>query len=281
MAVAPNKIVTPQAIITGTGTTFGPIPANANYDVPTSTAPVLAARAGGARLTRVWACLGSGARVASDCQLYGVKAGVFRLLRVLAVPLLNVPANNVLAIDPLDFGFSDSFPLFLAPGEALAMAVSVAQAALLVRAEGGAYWDATMPTPAQSNSIITPQAPITGACKLGAAGVGDYTTPGNTVALLAGQPNGARITKIQAVPAATTVTSDCELYAFDGVNNRHIRSIAVPVVAIAAGNLAAIPPLDFGFSEANPLYLGPNEGLNVAVSKAQTALIVRCEGGAY
>ena len=131
-----------------------------------------------------------------------------------------------------------------------------------------------------ANSIVTPQTPIAGRAKLTVANT-NYDAPTNAVQVLAGQTNGARITRVQAIPAATTVASDCQLYGYDGANYRHIKSVAIPVVTISAGNTSAISPIDFGFSDSNPLVLGANEQLMAAVSVNQTSVHVRAEGGAY
>lgn len=131
-----------------------------------------------------------------------------------------------------------------------------------------------------ANSIITPQTPIAGKAKLTAANT-NYDAPTNAVQVLAGQTNGARLTKVTATPAATTVASDCQLYGYDGTNYRHIRSVPIPAQTISTGNTAAINPVDFGYSDASPLTLAANEQLMAAVSVTQTAVHVRAEGGAY
>lgn len=131
-----------------------------------------------------------------------------------------------------------------------------------------------------ANSIITPQTPIVGKAKLTAANT-NYDVPTNAVQVLAGQSNGARLTRVQAVAAATTVASDCQLYGYDGTSYRHIKSVAIGAQTISAGNTSAISPVDFGFSDANPLILGANEQLMAVVSVAQTSVHVRAEGAAY
>jgi hypothetical protein len=55
----------------------------------------------------------------------------------------------------------------------------------------------------------------------------------------------------------------------------------MPAQTINAGNTTAILPVDFGYSDSNPLILGANEQLMAAVSVAQTSIHARCEGGAY
>src|SRR5690349_17339420 len=111
-----------------------------------------------------------------------------------------------------------------------------------------------------ANSIITPQTPIVGKAKLTAANT-NYDVPTNAVQVLAGQTNGARLTRVQAIAAATTVASDCQLYGYDGTSYRHIKSVAIGAQTISTGNTAVISPVDFGFSDSNPLILGANEQL--------------------
>jgi hypothetical protein len=131
-----------------------------------------------------------------------------------------------------------------------------------------------------ANSLITPQSPLVGKCKLTAANT-NYDAPTAAVQLLAGQANGARITRVQFTPAATVVGCDCQLYGYDGTSYRFIKAMAMGAQSINAGNAAAITPVDFGFSDGNPLYLAASEQLMAAVSVAQTSVHARCEGGAY
>src|SRR5437870_1012867 len=108
-----------------------------------------------------------------------------------------------------------------------------------------------------ANSLVTPQTPLVGKCKCTSANT-NYDTPTAAVQLVAGQTNGARITKVQAMPAATVTATDVQLYGYDGTNYRHIKSVAMGAQTISAGNTAAITPVDFGFSDANPLILAIN-----------------------
>lgn len=130
------------------------------------------------------------------------------------------------------------------------------------------------------NSLVTPQTPVAGKCKCTSANT-NYDTPTAAIQLLAGQANGARLTKVQAVPGATVTSTDVQLYGYDGISYRHIKTVAMASQTISAGNTAAIPPVDFGYSDTAPLVLGANEQLMMAVGVAQTAVIGRCEGGAY
>lgn len=132
------------------------------------------------------------------------------------------------------------------------------------------------------NSLMTPQSIVTGTCKLTASNGGGYDTPTNTVQLLAMTANGCRLTKVQATPGATTVAGDVELYVYNGTNYCHIKTMAISAQTISTGaNISAVSPIDFGFSDSAPLYLGNSEQLFMALSVAQTSVHGRCEGGAY
>lgn len=133
-----------------------------------------------------------------------------------------------------------------------------------------------------ANSIITPQASVTGSAKLTAAN-SSYDAPTTAVQLLASQTNGARLTRVTAQPAATVTATDVQLYTSPdgGTTKRHVKSVAMSAQTISAGNTTAITPVDFGFNESVPLLLAPGESLYAAISVAQTSVIVRAEGGAY
>lgn len=131
------------------------------------------------------------------------------------------------------------------------------------------------------NSIITPQTPLSGKAKLTTQNT-SYDVPNAAVQVLAGQPNGARLTRVQAIMAATSVAGDVSIYGYDGTNYRLIKAMPIAAQTIGAGgNIAAITPIDFGYTDAAPLLLGVNEQLMAALSVAQTSVHVRCEGAAY
>lgn len=133
-----------------------------------------------------------------------------------------------------------------------------------------------------ASALVTPVKPITGSCKLTAANT-NYDAPTAPVDLLATAdiPDGARLVRVNVAYGATATAHDCQLYARNGATYRHLKTVPVPSKTISAGNTAAIDPIDFGYSDVNPLYLKAGEGLAMAISSAQTAMIGRCEGGAY
>ena len=134
------------------------------------------------------------------------------------------------------------------------------------------------------NSLLTPQSVVTGICVLTASNTGGPSAPlaGAMVQLLPAQANGCRLTRVQATPAATVVAGDVELYTYNGTNYRFIKAQPITAQTITAGsNTALVVPIDFAFSDSNPLYLSSSEQLFMALSVAQTAVHGRCEGGAY
>lgn len=135
--------------------------------------------------------------------------------------------------------------------------------------------------PVAPNSIVTPQGPITGGAMLTAANT-NYAIPTAGVVFMFGWANGARITRIWAIPCATNVACDVQLYALNGTTYRFIKAMAMPATTISAGNTQQITPVDFGFTDTNPLYLAQNEQLVGAISVANAGgIMIRGEGGAY
>jgi hypothetical protein len=133
--LTPNSIITPQTPLVGKAKLSS---ANTNYDAPTTVVQVLASQTNGARLTKVTATPAATV-TATDVQLYGYDGANYRHIKSVAMSAQTISAGNTTAISPADFGYSDSYPLTLAAGEALYAGISVAQTAVHVRAEGGAY----------------------------------------------------------------------------------------------------------------------------------------------
>jgi hypothetical protein len=128
---------------------------------------------------------------------------------------------------------------------------------------------------------VFPSGPLVGKALPVAANT-NYAVPTAALQLIPGQTNGARIVRVNCVPAATCVATDVQLYGYDGTTYRFIRAVAMPATTISAGNTAAITPVDFGYSDTSPLYLGANEQLMTAISVANASGIsVRAEGGPY
>lgn len=122
--------------------------------------------------------------------------------------------------------------------------------------------------PATPNSIITPQAPKSSAVNLpsGAANTTYTVTPTNSVLLVQAGANGARLTRLSAIPAATVSTAN-QVQAFrdngtTGASKFFFDSALMAIYTMAQNTEA--PTTDFGYSDANPMILQPNERIYVA-----------------
>ncbi len=121
-----------------------------------------------------------------------------------------------------------------------------------------------------ANSIITPQAPQSSNAACSAANTNYTTNPPNTVLLATAGPNGARVTRISAVPLET-LTSAVQLQLFRsrdaGATKSFFESAAAAAHTLA--DTTEVPTTDFGFSDDNPLILAPNERIYAAVRVAR------------
>lgn len=124
--------------------------------------------------------------------------------------------------------------------------------------------------PVTPNSIVTPQAPQANTAALTTANSTYGTSPTNSVLLVTAGPNGGRLTKLQAIPTATISTAN-QIQLFrskDGGTTKFFADSALMATYTMAQSTEA-PTTDFGFSEANPLILAPNE--RVYMAEGQTA----------
>lgn len=106
-----------------------------------------------------------------------------------------------------------------------------------------------------ANSIITPQTLKTAQCVLDTASTDIDDAPTTSVLLLTAGANGARVTKIHAIPRATVTASNIALYlSKDGGTTKRLLDSAL-MSAHTVANTTAIPKTDFGYSEDAPLIL--------------------------
>ena len=132
MAVTPNSIVTPQTVISGSALCTA---ANSSYTAPT-TVQLLAGQTNGARITSVTAAALATAS-ATECQLFTYDGTTYKFLKSVA---LSYTVAQTTGQTPVDFGYADSNPLYLAPNEQLVAAIGVANATgIRFHCHGGAY----------------------------------------------------------------------------------------------------------------------------------------------
>jgi hypothetical protein len=131
-----------------------------------------------------------------------------------------------------------------------------------------------------ANSLVTPQAPVTGTCVCTTANT-NYSAPTNTQVLVASQTNGARLTKVSARTQATVTATELQLFVSSdgGTTKRFLKSALMAAYTVA--QTTAQTDTDFGYSDTAPLYLAAGESLYAAIGVSQTGIVFRAEGGSY
>jgi len=124
------------------------------------------------------------------------------------------------------------------------------------------------------NSIITPQTPKTAYCVLDTASTDIDDVPTASVLLVTAGANGARLTKLTAMPRATVTASLLCVYLSKdaGTTKRLLSSVLMSAHTVA--NTTAIPVTDFGYSEDNALILEADDRLYMTTAVALAGGIV-------
>lgn len=132
----------------------------------------------------------------------------------------------------------------------------------------------------ETNSLITPQRPIAYSAVVTTANTNYTDTPTNTVQIIPGLTQGARITKVTALTRATLAAAEVQLFTSidSGTTKKFIDSA---LLAATVSQTTRQVKATFGFSESEPLILAANESLWVATGVTTTGIVVRAEGGAY
>lgn len=132
------------------------------------------------------------------------------------------------------------------------------------------------------NKAVLPQTPFSRTAIVTVAETA-FHNPTNMVDLLlaADNGNGARITRLYAIPrAAIGTASNIQLYKRVGATYTLIDSALMNPVSPAANVASA--KTDFGVSLLNPMELEAGVGLAVATGQGVVnGVVVRCEGGLY
>jgi len=134
---------------------------------------------------------------------------------------------------------------------------------------------------ATANSIITPQQPQAQSSALSTSANTNYTAPTNTTKVCTAGANGARLTRLAAIPCATVTATQLQLFRSPdgGTTKRFVRSALMAAYTMAQTTLCA--QTDFGFSDSNPLILDANEELYMAVGVGSVQINVECEWADY
>lgn len=115
------------------------------------------------------------------------------------------------------------------------------------------------------NSIVTPQAVKSAHISQAFTANSTYTTtPTNSVLLLTAGSNGARLTKLRAIPIATVTATELQEFRSLDTGTTKKFSNAATGAAHTKVQTAAPPVVDFGYSDANPKLLAAGEQIYVA-----------------
>lgn len=125
-----------------------------------------------------------------------------------------------------------------------------------------------------ANSIITPQTLKTAYAVVDTASTDLDDAPTTTALLLTAGANGARLTRLNAVPRATVTPTRLDLWLSkdSGTTKRLIDTVLVAATTVA--NTSEIPTTDFGYSEDNPLMLEALDRLYVSTAVSLAGGIV-------
>lgn len=126
-----------------------------------------------------------------------------------------------------------------------------------------------------ANSIVTPQAPKSNVVNLTTANSSYGTAPTNTQLLVTAGPNGARLTKLQAIPCATVGTANqIQMFrSLDGGTTKFFADSALMATYTMAQTTEA-PTTDFGYSDDSPILLQPNERIYVAEGQSVSVNVI-------
>lgn len=114
------------------------------------------------------------------------------------------------------------------------------------------------------NSIITPQAPQSAAAAVSAANTTFSTTPSNTSLLVTAGANGARLTRLQAIPLETVTANFLQVYrSADAGSTKYLTAAATGGSDTVSGTDGPTV-IDFGYSDTNPMLMSASERLYVA-----------------
>lgn len=117
------------------------------------------------------------------------------------------------------------------------------------------------------NSIITPQTPNSNhVVQAFTANTTFTSTPTNTVLLVTAGANGARLTKLRALPTASVTAT--QLQEFRSNDAGATKKFSNTVLGASGGYSflgSTLPPVaDFGYSDDNPKFLKAGEQIYVA-----------------
>lgn len=114
------------------------------------------------------------------------------------------------------------------------------------------------------NSIVTPQTPKSAFAEVTTASTDFDTAPTTTVLLVTAGANGARLTRLVAIPCETVTANFLQVYrSIDSGTTKYLAAAATggsDTVSATDGPTV----VDFGYSDSNPMILQAAERVYVA-----------------
>lgn len=132
------------------------------------------------------------------------------------------------------------------------------------------------------NKAVMPQTPFSRTAVATTAETA-FQAPTNVVDLLlaADNVNGARVTKLYAIPRAA-VASACNVQIYKRVGATYTLVDSALMAVLTPSASVANAKTDFGLSLLAPMELEAGIGLAVAIGQSiANGVVVRCEGGLY
>lgn len=129
--------------------------------------------------------------------------------------------------------------------------------------------------PVTAGSIITPQTPKAAVAGLTTGNTTFTTSPANSVLLVTAGANGARLTRLVAVPLEQINTAN-NIQAYrsqDSGTTKYLFS-SVLMATVTPGAAVANTVTDFGYSDDNPLILLANERIYMAEGQTEAVNVI-------
>lgn len=114
-----------------------------------------------------------------------------------------------------------------------------------------------------ANSIITPQAPKSASAGVTTANTTFTTSPTNSVLLVTAGANGARVTKLWAIPLETVTANALQVYRSPDAGTTKYLALAATGGSDTVSGTDGPTAVDFGLTDDNPMLLAASERLYV------------------
>lgn len=124
--------------------------------------------------------------------------------------------------------------------------------------------------PTTPNSIITPQAIKSATAACTTANTTYSSSPANTQVLITAGANGARVTRISAIPLENVGDTQLQLFRDgDGTGAAKRFFNSAKMLTYTMAQTTAATPTEFAYSDLSPLFLAPGEKIYAAIGQTK------------